>query len=41
MIATKPNHGWYDFSVTSGDLSHRYFGRVETGDWSVSDPAMA
>jgi phospholipase C len=40
-IATKPSQGWYDFSVSSGDLSHHYFGRVETGDWSISDPAMA
>lgn len=41
-VATKPSHGWYDFSVSSSDnLSHHYFGRIETGDWSISDPAMA
>lgn len=40
-IGLEQNHGWYDVSVDAGDLSYRYSGRVETGDWSTSDPAMA
>jgi phospholipase C len=36
--------GWYDFSVTvSGSTAYerRFAGRLETGAWSTSDPAMA
>jgi phospholipase C len=33
-------HGWYDFTVRAGELVYRYAGRVETGKWSVTDPAM-
>jgi phospholipase C len=36
--------GWYDFTCRvkqpSGRLLSRYAGRVETGKWSTSDPAM-
>jgi len=32
--------GWYDFTVTLGTIAYRYAGRLETGAWSVSDPAM-
>jgi phospholipase C len=44
---TVPSHksaGWYDFSChvkpTDGRSSVRYAGRVETGRWSTSDPAI-
>jgi phospholipase C len=34
--------GWYDFSVTSADSSFicRFAGRLETGQWGTSDPAI-
>lgn len=40
-VGTGANRGWYDFSADAGALSYRYSGRVETGEWSISDPAMA
>jgi phospholipase C len=40
-VDTRRNRGWYDFTVKSGDLEYRYAGRLETGSWSISDPAMA
>ncbi|QJX00684.1 phosphocholine-specific phospholipase C [Frigoriglobus tundricola] len=33
--------GWYDVVVRQGEFVKRYAGRVETGKWSTSDPAMA
>jgi phospholipase C len=39
-IDAGPSHGWYDVSVTAGALRYRYAGRIETGAWSVTDPAM-
>jgi phospholipase C len=39
-IDTSPVHGWYDFTISAGDQKYRYAGRVETGRWSISDPAM-
>ena len=35
------NDGWYDVVVCQGEFEKRYAGRVETGKWSTSDPAMA
>jgi phospholipase C len=32
---------WYDFTVVSGGFAHRFAGRMETGQHSFSDPAMA
>lgn len=32
--------GWYDFTVTAGAFERRFAGRMETGQDSVSDPAM-
>jgi phospholipase C len=40
VMDTASTHGWYDFTVQSGGLVQRYAGRVETGMWSVTDPAM-
>lgn len=40
-VGTDASQGWYDFSVETGDLACRYSGRVETGEWRTSDPAMA
>jgi phospholipase C len=42
-INTQMSAGWYDVSVrtVTGDRFHkRYAGRVETGKWTTSDPAM-
>jgi phospholipase C len=33
-------HGWYDFAVRVAGLVYRYAGRIETGKWSITDPAM-
>jgi len=44
LIASgQKSFGWYDFSVRvagSAGFEKRYAGRVETGKWSNSDPAM-
>jgi phospholipase C len=40
VIDTTKAHGWYDFTVRAGDMTSRYAGRVETGKWSITDPAM-
>ena len=32
--------GWYDFTVTADAFERRFAGRMETGQDSVSDPAM-
>ena len=42
-LETKPSAGWYDASVRiigRDQFEKRYAGRVETGTWSTSDPAM-
>jgi phospholipase C len=39
-IDTAATKGWYDFTVRVAGLAYRYAGRVETGAWSTSDPAM-
>ena len=41
LVDAAKSHGWYDFTVKCGDLAYRYAGRVETGRWSLTDPAMA
>jgi phospholipase C len=33
-------HGWYDFAIRVAGLVYRYAGRIETGKWSITDPAM-
>jgi phospholipase C len=43
QIETNASFRWYDFAIRiAGDdhFEHRYSGRVETGQWSQSDPAM-
>jgi phospholipase C len=40
MIHTAGSHGWYDIVVQCVHQRYRYAGRIETGDWSVTDPAM-
>lgn len=32
--------GWYDFSVAAEGVAYRYSGRLETGEWGITDPAM-
>ena len=39
-METSKTLGWYDFTVADGRQAFRYAGRVETGKWSTSDPAM-
>jgi phospholipase C len=42
-IETNASFGWYDFAIRIDgrkDFARRYAGRVETGQWSQSDPAM-
>ncbi|MEP6492165.1 MAG: phospholipase C, phosphocholine-specific [bacterium] len=40
VVDVGSTHGWYDFSVRVAGLVYRYAGRVETGKWSITDPAM-
>lgn len=44
-IPTQKSGGWYDFvcrlALADGSFQKRYAGRVETGKWTTSDPAMA
>jgi phospholipase C len=44
-IATHKSAGWYDLNCrvagSSGLFVKRYAGRIETGKWSTSDPAMS
>jgi len=40
-IDTAPTHRWYDLAVHANAMTYRFAGRMETGRWSVSDPAMA
>jgi len=42
-IETNASFGWYDVAIRVAGrdhFEHRYAGRVETGQWSQSDPAM-
>ena len=39
-IDVSRTHGWYDFTVHVAGLVYRYAGRIETGKWSITDPAM-
>lgn len=40
-VATQAGKQWYDLSATANGTQYRFAGRIETGAWSVSDPAMA
>ena len=43
VVDAGPSSGWYDFTIkdAGGSQFQRHFaGRVETGEWSISDPAM-
>jgi phospholipase C len=43
-IDLSASRGWYDLAVTvdgAGAFERRFAGRVETGRWGISDPAMA
>ncbi|HEY4320614.1 MAG TPA: phospholipase C, phosphocholine-specific [Gemmatimonadales bacterium] len=39
-LPTAASHGWYDVAVRANELVYRYAGRIETGRWGVTDPAM-
>ena len=41
MVSTGAGKQWYDVSASAGETRYRFAGRVETGAWTVSDPAMA
>lgn len=44
VLPTGKSGGWYDVQIRVRENEHfekRYAGRVETGEWSTSDPAMA
>jgi phospholipase C len=43
VLPLKDSHGWYDFTVKvdKSDAEARFAGRVETGQPSYSDPAIA
>ncbi|GGG81889.1 non-hemolytic phospholipase C [Parapedobacter pyrenivorans] len=42
VISLKKSSNWYDFTIkTENGFSHRFAGRVETGQHGISDPAMA
>jgi phospholipase C len=40
VVDTSASHGWYDIAVSVAGVVNRYAGRIETGKWSISDPAM-
>jgi phospholipase C len=43
VVDTSASARWYDFSVVSVEapsIQYRYCGRVENGEWGVSDPAL-
>ncbi|MBI1320766.1 MAG: phospholipase C, phosphocholine-specific [Candidatus Hydrogenedens sp.] len=40
-ISTAAGKQWYDFTAEAKGTQFRFAGRVETGAWSISDPAMA
>lgn len=40
QISTEAGKQWYDLSVGALGTRYRFAGRVETGQWSISDPAM-
>lgn len=40
-VSTGAGKQWYDLTVSARGTRYRFAGRVETGEWSTSDPAMA
>ena len=43
VVDTQNSHNWYDIELRIAQLENfqrRFAGRVETGQWSYSDPAM-
>ena len=40
MVSTAAGKHWYDLSASAKETRYRFAGRIETGEWSVSDPAM-
>ncbi len=40
-ISTNAGKHWYDLTARADDTQYRFAGRVETGEWSISDPSMA
>jgi phospholipase C len=42
IIPCTDQHGWYDFTIHDDNrkLTWRFAGRVETGNWTRTDPAM-
>jgi len=40
-ISTAAGKQWYDLTASANGTHYRFAGRIETGEWSISDPAMA
>lgn len=39
-VSTKSGKQWYDLSASADGTRFRFAGRIETGQWTTSDPAM-
>lgn len=39
-VSTEAGKQWYDISASASGTQYRFAGRIETGAWSISDPAM-
>ncbi|MCC6152935.1 MAG: phospholipase C, phosphocholine-specific [Candidatus Hydrogenedentes bacterium] len=39
-ISTRSGKHWYDIAASAKETRYRFAGRIETGQWSISDPAM-
>ncbi|MBE7486715.1 MAG: hypothetical protein DIKNOCCD_01813 [bacterium] len=40
-VSTQAGKQWYDLSASANGTSYRFAGRVENGQWTISDPAMS
>ena len=39
-VDASASQGWYDVTVRTENVTWRFAGRVETGKWSITDPAI-
>src|SRR5215510_6413808 len=39
-VDASASQGWYDVTVRTENVTRRFAGRVETGKWSITDPAI-
>jgi phospholipase C len=40
-LSTEAGKHWYDFGISADGCAYRFAGRLEDGQWSVTDPAFA